>query len=110
MEHIHDTVSELLEITREIAGYSQPEGAAFALLLARRGELIRRLCSGGLDPADVRVRTVLREGAALLTNARQWRDSLREQAASLDLLAVACGGMQAALPRPDPVRVLDISA
>ncbi len=109
MDELQNVLSELRAVTREMALQPDLTSDAFAKLLRRRGELIHSLCSRAFDTSDSRVGAIVREGEALLARARSRRDSLRSEAASLNLLANLVGGMKSTLAQPRR-REVDVTA
>ena len=102
MDPNQDLITELRSVTGELAGMTQLDSDKFAQLMKRRGELIRLLCSGTFDPADIRILALLRDGAYILDKARARRDLLKEEAASLELLTAFCGGIRSTIAREEP--------
>ncbi|HXJ44528.1 MAG TPA: hypothetical protein VNH18_34900 [Bryobacteraceae bacterium] len=97
MNPSEDTLSELLQVTRRLAGSADLTDSAFGELLKRRGQLIDRLTADGFDPADARLQSIVLDGAALQARMRSRRDSLREEIAGLERAAVMMDGMKATL-------------
>lgn len=90
-------ISELRDVTYEMAGEPDLAGERFAGLMRRRRQLIEVLRGGGFDLADERIRSIVGEGASILMRAQARRDALRLEAANLQQVAALVGGIKSML-------------
>lgn len=106
---LDELLTELDSLTARMA---DPETRLemLAELCARRGELIARLAeSGDLDEAGaLRVRSIIRDGAAAESRIREWRDGLRKEAAELSRAKALTNGLGATCRPAHPSLRVDL--